>query len=394
MPQRKAAKRIRFTKTSVEALKPDPAGMYVVNDDKQIGLSIRVMPSGVKVFFSYRKIDGAPQRITLGRFGDVSVEQARTLASKIGSEIADGKNPAAARKAKRQELTFGELHEKFMTEHSRPHKRSWSDDVSLFNRYLTPWKNKRLSTITRAVVANHHREIGQRSEVGANRMLSLISQVFNFAIRSDIWHEANPATGVTKFREKSRERFLLPDEMPRFWKALEDEPNEIVRDYLKLSLLLGARRGNMQAMRWDELRLDRAEWRIPLTKNGDSQVVHLHATAIAILQARRDALPDSEWVFPGIGRTGHLVEPKTVWKRVIERAGLTDLRIHDLRRSLGSWMAAAGVSLPVIGKTLGHKDHGTTQIYARLNLDPVRVAVDAAVDAMLKISEPTSSAES
>ncbi len=168
----------------------------------------------------------------MGRFGDISVEQARVLASKIGSEIADGKNPATARKEKAQELTFGELHERFMVEHSKPFKRSWEDDASLYNRYLTAWKNKRLSTITRAEVQKHHRNIGQRSEVGANRMLSLISKEFSFAKSVDVFLGENPAKGIQKFREKSRDRFLQPDEMPTFWAAVEAEPNTTIRDYL------------------------------------------------------------------------------------------------------------------------------------------------------------------
>jgi integrase len=88
-------------------------------------------------------------------------------------------------------------------------------------------------------------------------------------------------------------------------------------------------------------------------------------------------------VFPGRGKTGHLVEPKTAWARILKRAGLQNLRLHDLRRTLGSWQAATGASLPIIGKSLGHKSLAATQVYARLNLDPVRAAVNTATDAML-----------
>ena len=90
-----------------------------------------------------------------------------------------------------------------------------------------------------------------------------------------------------------------------------------------------------------------------------------------------------EWVFPSYGKTGHLVEPKKAWNRLLDRAEISDLRIHDLRRTLGSWQAATGASLPVIGKSLGHKNQATTAIYARLDLDPVRQAVNTATAAML-----------
>jgi integrase len=89
------------------------------------------------------------------------------------------------------------------------------------------------------------------------------------------------------------------------------------------------------------------------------------------------------WVFPSTGKTGHLVEPKKAWKRILERADLSDLRIHDLRRSLGSWQAATGASLSIIGKSLGHKNINSTAIYARLNIDPVRESMETATSAMM-----------
>lgn len=388
---RNAARRVNLTKAVIEALKPEPSGFYVVNDSKQVGLCVRVMPSGSKFFVAYRKVDGRPQRMTIGRFPEVTVELARNHVLKLAGEIAKGRNPFTESKAAKQELTFGELHSRFIEEHSKPHKKTWRDDVGLFNRYLTGWKNRKLSTITRSEIQKRHRQVGETAPIAANRMVALISQMFGFAKRIDLWKESNPCETVTRNKEKSRDRFLQPDEMPKFWSALDEEPNDVARDYLKLSLLLGARRSNMLAMRWEQLNFDRAEWRIPETKNGESLTVHLPTAALELLKARKQASGSDEWVFPGIGKTGHLVEPKSVWKRVLERAGLADLRIHDLRRTLGSWQAAAGVSLSVIGKSLGHRNTATTAIYARLNLDPVRVAVDSAVEAMLKASEANAS---
>lgn len=389
--QRKAARRVNLTKAVIEALKPDPDGVYVVNDSKQIGLCLRVMPSGSKFFVAYRKVDGRPQRLTIGRFPEVTVDVARKQVLLLAGAIATGRNPFVERKTSMKELTFGELHRRFVDEHSKLHKRSWKDDEGLFNRYLKGWTNQRLGNITRAEIQKRHQQVGQTAPIGANRMLALVSKMFSFGASVGVWSGDNPARGIQRFREKSRDRFLQPDEMPKFWKALNDEPNEAARDYFKLSLLLGARRSNMLAMRWEQLNFDRCEWRIPETKNGESQTVHLPAAAIDILRERQKASGDSEWVFPSYGRTGHLVEPKMAWNRILDRAGLSGLRIHDLRRTLGSWQAAAGVSLNVIGKSLGHKNTATTAIYARLNLDPVRTAVDNAVEAMLRATESRTS---
>ena len=101
------------------------------------------------------------------------------------------------------------------------------------------------------------------------------------------------------------------------------------------------------------------------------------------ITARKEAANGSPWVFPHKTKCGHITEPKNAWARICKSAKLSDLRIHDLRRTLGSWQAAGGSSLHVIGKSLGHRNQATTAIYARLNLDPVRESVNRATAAIL-----------
>jgi integrase len=162
---------------------------------------------------------------------------------------------------------------------------------------------------------------------------------------------------------------LQADELKRFFEALVQEPNEAMRDFFMLSLLTGARRANVLAMRWSEISFERKEWQIPRTKNGDPQTITLTDEAIQVLKERKsmndelDKHAQSQFVFPGEGKTGHLAEPCKGWLRTLERAGLEDLRIHDLRRTLGSWQAKTGASLVIIGKSLNHKHHSTTQVY-------------------------------
>src|SRR5262249_52645918 len=157
-------------------------------------------------------------------------------------------------------------------------------------------------------------------------------------------------------------------ELPKFFAALAEEPNTLIRDFILIAILTGARRSNVQAMAWDDVNLVGGTWTIPQTKTGDPLTVHLPPPAGKILTTRFANRDSSPFVFPGWGKTGHLMEPKTAWKNILDRAGINDLRVHDLRRTLGSWQAAGGASLPIIGKSLGHKNQRTTQIYARLNL--------------------------
>lgn len=132
-------------------------------------------------------------------------------------------------------------------------------------------------------------------------------------------------------------------------------------------------------MAWSDLDFVRREWYIPDTKNGEPLVIQLPDAAIKILAGRPH---DGPWVFPDTGKTGHMVSPKKAVSGLFKQAGIPDLRIHDLRRTLGSWQAMTGASLTIIGKSLGHKSVQATQIYARLSADPVRASVERAVSAI------------
>ncbi len=332
----------------------------------------------------YRKIQGKPERITIGRFPEATIEQARKQVDILNAKIASGVNPNAEKRSLRSEMTIKGLFEKYLEGYAKVYKKSWQEDANQYRRYLKRWKNRRLSSIRKAHIQKLHAEVGtNKGHYAANRLLALLHTLFNRAIDWG-WDNTNPAHGIKKFKEKSRDRFIHGDELPKFFAALSEETSIIVRDYILLSLLTGARRSNVLAMRWDEINLDRATWTIPLTKTGESHTVPLVPAAIDILKTRQKSNTDnSTWVFPGTGATGHLVETKKPWQRILEKAGIKDLRIHDLRRSLGSWQAATGANLSVIGKTLAHRNVSTTAIYARLNLDPIRESMNKATDAML-----------
>src|SRR5262249_14771737 len=147
----------------------------------------------------------------------------------------------------------------------------------------------------------------------------------------------------------------------------------------------GARRSNVLAMRWEQISQTadgQRLWTIPVTKTGKSHVVPLVREALVILQERRRRIKGA-WVFPSDSKTGHIRDLKRAWKRFCTTAKLENLRIHDLRRTLGSWQAATGASLPVIGKSLGHQSMASTAVYSRLHLDPVRQAIVTATQAMV-----------
>lgn len=378
------ANRINFTKAAIDGLAlPEHGKRSDYQDTKTAGLQLRVTSNGTKTFSVLRRIHGTLERITIGRYPDLTVEQARRKAAQINSDIANELNPGEVKRGRKAELAFSALFAEYLERHSKPNKRTWAEDESKFKTYLEkPLGNKKLSAIGRADIAAIHSSITKAGHgITANRVKALVSSVFGWAISAGLW-QTNPATGIKLNKEHSRDRFIQGDELPRFFQALADEQNETMRDYFLLSLLTGARRSNVLAMQWADVNLKRAEWRIRETKNGTPQTVTLSPEAMEVLRARKPT-EDTKFVFPGIGKAGHLAEPKKGWERILNRAGIADLRIHDLRRTLGSWQAKTGASMAIIGKSLNHKNQNTTAIYARLDLDPVRDSVNTATTAIM-----------
>lgn len=358
------------------------------HDIKTPGLQLRVTATGTKTYSIYRRIKaGQPERITLGKFPSMTVEQARKSAASLNSEIESGASPAAVKRTLKLELTFAEALEQYL-----PNKRkrdgshladkTKSDYIDLMRLYLGSIQNKKLSEIGRSDVKAIHIKATKKSPAQADRTLAVVSAVFSYMQGLELFTGVNPATRIQKNPAPSRDRFLQADELTPFFKALSESTNEIMRDFFLLSLLTGARRSNVSAMRWADVDLVGGVWRIAKTKNGTPQTVTLSPEAVAVLEARKDNAGD--YVFPGDGVTGHIVEPKKAWASLLKTAGIENLRIHDLRRTLGSWQARTGASLPIIGKSLNHKTHQATAVYARLDLDPVRQSVNTATTAMME----------
>ena len=379
------ATKINFIKIDLDALPiPEKGKRHDYQDLKTNGLYLRITHTGVKTFSVFRRVkSGKLERVTLGRYPDMTIEQARRKTMENNLSIAEGRNPAELKRIKQSERTFGDLFEEYVERHARPHKRTYADDIANYKNHIEPHiGNMKLSLIDRAEIASIHSRVTRAGHsYAANRVRSLISGVFGWAISAGLL-DRNPVIGIRRNKEKSRDRFMNGDELQRFFQSLAEEPNETIRDYVLISLLTGARKSNVCSMKWDDINFDRAEWRIKETKNGTPQTVALSPEALEVLINRKPS-DRAVFVFPGSGKQMHLVEPKKGWKRILERAKIEDLRIHDLRRTLGSWQAKTGASLAIIGKSLNHKNQNTTAIYARLDLDPVRDAVNTATSAML-----------
>jgi integrase len=432
----------RFTKKMIDGISPSPAGKRLEYRDTEVkGLCLRVTDRGGKTFSVHKRVkNGALQRITIGSHPAVSVEQARKIALEHLSMLATGMSVADKRRRKRLEMTFGDLFGAYYAHHSKPNKRSSDDDMRHYQMHIKKCLDlKKLSEIERIDVANMHAQITLTAKIAANRVLALVSSVFGWGIKRG-YCEKNPASHIQRNREESRSRFILPSEMPYFLEAVGMEENKLLADFVLIALFTGARRQNVLSMQWSDIDFDGALWRLERTKNGHPQQVILSQPAIEILR-RRKTDSNFGYVFNSKGKTGHLVEPKRGWERILKRASclkaltqlsansllepalyeslknaisdnfnhaynhtsdvalmngmskvewsMEDLWIHDLRRTYGSWQVMNNSSLVVIGKSLNHKSVASTNVYARVETETIRSSVEQATQAMVARYSPT-----
>lgn len=377
--------RFSFTKRLLEQLKPGDRQTWVY-DDRTPGLALLITPADARTFYLAKRMDGRYRRVKIGPFPEVSIEQARKQAAKLIGELASGENPAESRRVARSATTFGDLFTYYLERHAKVHKRTWRKDEQQYNLHLKRWKGRRLNQITRQDVAALHARIGKDHPIGANRLLALLSKIYSVA--AGIGYDgANPCRGVQRFPENSRERFLEDDEIPRLLAELDAEPNTTLRDYFKLLLFTGARRGNLASMRWEEIDWQRRVWIIPREKfkTGKEMTVPLVDAAIAILEARK-LESDSEWVFPNRRKNPkcpHLREPTDALTRICERAGIRGLKPHDLRRTVATKASELGVPYPVVAKMLGHRVYGVTGVYTPPSPAAIRDGFERTISAML-----------
>ena len=388
-----AAEKRKLTKRTIDAI-PAPVGdeRVVIHDSEVKGFSIRIS-RGARTFYLYRWIGGRPQRIRLGTYPELTPEAARRLAEKSNGEVAQGKDLAAERRRRRQpnrtDPTLGELFDHALEQHWKPTCRTWEEQNRLFERY-TPagWKSRRLSTIAKVDVLERHRVIGKQNGVyTANRWRGVLHRLFEVAIEDFDFAGGNAARKVKPFAEAERERFVTPEELPRLFDAIDGAEDVRIADFLRLALLTGARKGALLRMRYADVDLARAVWTIPASDSKNGAVVHvpLVAEAVEVIRARLVAAGGREYVFPGRHGKGFLSDPTKPIGKVFSAAGLEGVRLHDLRRTFGSWQAANGSSELLIGKSLGHRNTAATKVYARLTLDPVRQSVERATAAMRSV---------
>ena len=371
----------KLTKRVIDAAEIQ-AAEYFIWDDELPGFALRVLPSGRKGYIVQYRAGRRSRRMSLGPSTVLTCEPARTRAIGIIAAARNGDDPAAERDAERKTITVKELAERFDKEHVsvRVKETTAKGYRRLIERTILPALGRhRVTEVTRADIAKLHHDL-RHIPYEANRCLEVISKMFSLA---EMWglrpDGSNPRKHIKKYAEEKRERFLSPAELKRVGDVLremEDEGIELSSAIAaaRLLILTGCRLGEIMTLQWEHVDLAGRALRLPDSKTG-AKVVHLGQPAIDVLMGIKK-VDKNPWVIVGTLSGARLTDLQPFWQRVRARAGLKDVRIHDLRHTFASTAVAAGQGLPMIGKLLGHTQVQTTARYAHLAADPVKSAAE------------------
>lgn len=421
---------IRFTKKSLEALPPAASGRRATyHDAKTPGLQLRVTDNGVKTFVLRRRV-GTKQaeRVTLGRFPDLTVEQAREMADGYRPAMLKGQSVNAAKRAERaRALTFGEALEDYVKARRDSGKIKPATEASYLalvhvNGNLSPWRDRALLAITRDNVQRLHQRISDRSPAGANLAMRVARAVFNYAA-GRYEDEAgapiiatNPISRLSATKSwnriERRRGFIRPHELgvwmsavQELGKAPEREPGEgrkrpklrngdIARDLLMLLLLTGLRRNEAFTLRWQDVCFESNTLTVQDTKNREPHTLPLSDYLVSMLKARQKA-SGREYVFSDSAGT-RFWNPRYALARVKERSG-TDFTFHDLRRTFATVAESLDVPAYAVKALLNHKSGGdVTAGYIQITPDRLRGPMQKITDFMLKhggLREPNAIAD-
>lgn len=387
-------KKVRINKRSIDALSPR-AGRYVVFDDKLPAFGVEIMPSGLKSYKLWYRVGGRLRKLTLGRHGAITAEEARELAKKALGAVANGGDPANEKAESRRAQTVATAFEEWLDRHVDA-KRKPATRIEyrrLFEKNIK-WRlgTRQLKDVERADVMALHRALSASPYV-ANRAVATLRSFFTWCERQGLRPlNSNPARLVEPFREVKRERMISPVEFARLGVALRKAAKDEwpwATAAIMLLMFTGARRGEILALRWDEVDMKAGVARLPDSKTG-AKTIYLSQPALSVLKSVPRQC-DNPFVICGRLKGQPLIGLPRMWRRVRASAGLKDLRLHDLRHAFASAAALGGTPLLTIGRLLGHSQPSVTDRYAHLASSPLVSAADTVAAAIqLQLNGPKS----
>ncbi len=347
------------------------------------GFIVEVRATGSKTYYlRYRDQHGKQKQYKIGDTTAITFDQAKAAAQTLKAKVTLGESPAAQRTTLRKVPTM----ESFATEHYLPYvkscKRAWETNESVLKNHILPIFGKlHLDEITQPLIVKHHLGMKERGYAAAtsNRVVITLRYMYNLAKKWNVAGSSlNPAVGISLFEENNkRERFLNAAEVQTLMAAVQKSKNPQLKYIVPLLLLTGCRKSELLLSKWSDFSLERRMWRIPMSKSGKARHVPLSDDVLTILKQlpRFDGCP---YVVPNPESKQPFSDIFHSWDAARKAAGMPDLRLHDLRHSLASFMVNAGRSLYEVQSILGHSQLNTTQRYAHLSQATLLEATNAA----------------
>lgn len=355
----------------------------IIYDKKISGFGLRTTKAGIRTFLIRKRVNGRDRQITIGRYPEWSAELARKEACKIAVQMDQGIDLNDQRRQLREAPTCKDLWEDVYCKNilNRKGNDCRKNEQSMWVNYIKPaFGNKRLMDITRDDVIKMHRRITDLGKpVRANRVLAVTHCMFNQGQLSG-WITNNPASKIKKNHEEARERFLRNEERERLFKVLKEHQNQKCATAIRLIMLTGARSGETFSAKFEQFDLESKVWTKPSSATKQKKLHRIPISdAVVDLVSQIRQTTNSEYLFPQkYNPSAHMIDIKKFWADVRVKAGIPDVRIHDLRHDFASILASQKCSLQIIGQLLGHSQITTTQRYAHLLDDPLRDATNQA----------------
>ncbi|MCG6937360.1 MAG: tyrosine-type recombinase/integrase [Gammaproteobacteria bacterium] len=365
-------------------------------DSTLTGFGVRVTSGGVKSFIVEKRIQGKVRRVTLGQYGDLSVEQARKEAMRFLDENATSKPPVAEIKYQRdRKVTLLEAFEDYIQLRKDLKPATIHDYRRSINGAFVHWQSKPLTEITKDMVQLRHSAMGKRSKARANNAMRVLRAVFNHAItmyedaQGNPVIENNPVDRLNHmhawYRVESRRTWIEPGELPNWIAATRQLNNETTRNYLHLLLFTGLRRSEASKLQWNDVDFNARTLTVRETKNHRMHVLPLSDFLYELLKQQK-AIKESPYVFPSNSKRGYLIEPRSAVKRVSELSGIT-FTLHDLRRSFIKIAESLDIPDYALKSLLNHK--GPNEITVNniaSGIDRVREPMQQITDFIIKNS--------
>ena len=379
----------KLTKRFVESIKPHDKDELLIWDSELKGFGVRIFPTGRRTYFvQYRNQFRSTRRKKIGVHGIITVDQAREEAKKLLGDVAKGEDPSQDFQKAKLKPSFEDLASEYMEMHAKSNKRPKSfreDEKMLNNILLKRLGGKKVEEITTYDIQQLHHELRETSYM-ANRVRALLHKMFNLAIEWN-WATVNPVSAIKKYQEYKRERWLNDQELQSLHDVLDHYHNQSVANAVRLLVLTGARKNELLSATWNQFNLEKGVWTKPAHSTKQKKMEHLPlSTQVISLLKKMASTATTSYLFPGKIPEKPIQDIKKAWKTITTQAGLSKVRIHDLRHTHASHLVSSGLSLSIVGKLLGHTQASTTQRYAHLADEPLRQAAELFGSKMEKLT--------